>query len=501
MTRRRIMLVFAGVLLGMVLAALDQTIVATALPAIVADLHGFAHLSWVVTAYLLTSTITVPLYGKLSDLFGRKRLFVFAILLFLAGSALSGLSRSMTQLIVFRGIQGLGAGGVLPLAQAIIGEIFSPRERFRYQGYTGAVFAASSIVGPLLGGYLTDSVSWRAIFYVNLPLGALTLLVIATTMKIPFERREHPIDLWGGALLAASVTLLLLAAVWIGSASPADAPVVGGLALAGLGLAVAFVLVELRAAEPILPLRLFGDSIFTVANSAALLIGAGRLGVTVYIPVFVQGVIGTSATHSGVVLIPLMLGWVGSSVTVGQIVTRTGRYRVWPISGTLTSLVGFVLLSRLDVHATQLDAIVSMVVIGSGMGQMFQTYVVAMQNSVPRAELGIATASIQFSRTIGAMFGIAIFGTLLTRRLGAELSVRLGAAAREVSPGALLSGAIGLRDLPPPTVAAVREALAAALHTAFLTGLPLMGLALVAALLLKERPLRTRSYVQEAGGE
>ncbi len=500
-TRRQIMFVFYGVLLGMALSALDQTIVATALPSIVADLHDFAHLSWVVTAYLLASTVTVPIYGKLSDLFGRKRLFIFAIVVFLAGSALSGLSRSMTQLIIFRGIQGLGAGGVLPLAQAIIGEIFSPRERFRYQGYSGAVFASSSIIGPLLGGYLTDNVSWRAIFYINLPLGAIALVVIATTMHIPFQRREHPIDFAGGALLTASVTLLLLVTVWAGRASPGDSPEILVLAATGLALAVAFVFVELRAPEPILPLRLFANSIFSVANSAAFLIGAGRFGVTIYVPVFVQGVIGTSATRSGVVLIPMMLSWVASSVTVGQIVTRTGRYRVWPIVGTLTSLGGFGLLSRLDVNATRLDTVICMVLIGSGMGQMFQTYVVAMQNAVPRTQLGVATASIQFSRTIGAMFGTAIFGTLLTWRLTTELVARLGAAAHTVDPAALLSGTVGLKDLSPHTVEAVRNALASALHTAFLTGLPVMALALVAALLLKELPLRTRSYVQDAGDE
>ena len=486
MTRRQIFLVFAGVVLGMVLAALDQTIVATALPAIVADLHGFEHLSWVVTAYLLASTVTVPLYGKLSDIFGRKRLFIFAIVLFLIGSALSGMSRSMTQLILFRGVQGLGAGGVIPLAQAIIGEIFSPRERFRYQGYTGALFASSSIVGPLLGGYLTDAVSWRAIFYINLPLGAVALAVIATTMKIPFERRERPIDVMGALLLSGCVTLLLLVTLWTGNSSPSDTPKILGLAVAALALAAAFVLVEMKVPEPILSLRLFRNSIFAVANSAALLIGAARLGITIYIPVFVQGVIGATATRSGAVLIPFMLGWIASGVLAGQVVTRTGRYRIWPISGSLTALSGFVLLSRLDVHATRLDVMVCLILLGSGMGQMFQTYVVAMQNSVARSDLGIATASIQFFRTIGSMFGAAIFGTLLTRRLTSELSARLGEEAHEVSPGALLSGTLGLNDIPPHTIEAVRSGLAAALHTAFLSGLPLMGLVLVTALLLDE---------------
>jgi len=495
------MLVFYGTVLGMMLAALDQTIVATALPAIVADLHGFAHLSWVVTAYLLTSTITVPLYGKLSDLFGRKSVFVFAIVVFLIGSALSGLSGSMTQLIIFRGIQGLGAGGVIPLAQAIIGEIFSPRERFRYQGYTGSLFAASSIIGPLLGGYLTDVISWRAAFYINLPLGAVALLVIVTTMKIPFERRERPIDVLGAALLSGWVSLCLLVSVWSGSATPGDAPTLIAAAAGAAVLLAAFVAVELRAPEPILSLRLFRNSIFTVANSAAVVIGACRLTVTIYMPVFMQGVIGTSATNSGVMLIPFMLAWIGAGIAAGQTVTRTGRYRIWPISGSITSLIGFAVLSGLDVHSSRAHAVLCMVLIGAGMGQMFQTYVVAMQNAVPRSSLGIATASIQFSRTIGSMFGAAIFGSLLTRRLTSELTSRLGDAAQHVSPGALLSGTMRVADVPPETVEAVRDSLASALHTAFLGGLPLMALGLVAALLLKELPLRTKSHVEEAEAE
>jgi EmrB/QacA subfamily drug resistance transporter len=499
MRRRQVLFVYGGVLLGMVLASLDETIVATALPRIVSDLHGLAHLSWVVTAYLLASTLTVPLYGKLSDIFGRKTLFLVAISIFLAGSALSGLSQSMTQLIIFRGIQGLGAGGVIPVAQAIIGEIFSPRERFRYQGYSGAVFASSSIIGPLLGGYLTDTLSWRAIFYINLPLGALALFVIVTTMHLPVQRREYPVDIVGSILLMSTVTPLLLVTVWAGGATAADWPTMIGLLLTGLVMAGVFVVVERRAHDPILPLRLFGNSIFVVASGAALLIGAARLGVTIYLPVFMQGVMGTSATHSGAVLIPLLISWTVASVTAGQIITRTGRYRIWPISGSLTCLAGFALLSRLNVYSTPRDAVVSMAVIGLGMGQMFQTYVVATQNAVPRSELGIATASIQFFRTIGATFGTATFGSLLTWRLTAELAVQLGGSAHDISSSALLAGTIGPTDLPAHTVQAVRLALGASLHTAFLVGLPLMGLALIAALALKELPLRTTSYVQQVG--
>lgn len=294
------------------------------------------------------------------------------------------------------------------------------------------------------------------------------------------------------------MSLCLLVTVWSGSATPADTPKLIIAATVGILLLAAFVAVELRAPEPILSLRLFRNSIFTVANSAAFVIGACRLTVTIYIPVFMQGVMGTSATNSGVVLIPFMLAWIASGIVAGQTVTRTGRYRIWPISGSITSLVGFIVLSELNVHSSRARAIVCMVLIGSGMGQMFQTYVVAMQNAVPRSSLGIATASIQFCRTIGAMFGTAIFGSLLTRRLTSELASRLGEVAQQVSPGALLSGTMRVADVPPQTVEAVRDSLASALHTAFLGGLPLMSLGLVAALMLKELPLRTKSYVEEA---
>ena len=492
MTRKQIMLVFYGVMLGMFLAALDQTIVATALPRIVTDLQGFEHMSWVVTAYLLASTVSVPLYGKLSDLFGRRKLFIFSIVLFLAGSALSGLSQNMSQLILFRGIQGLGAGGILPVAITIIGDLFSPRERGRYQGYTGAVFAMSSIIGPLLGGYLTDQVSWRWIFYINLPVGAVALFVIATTMHIPFQRREHRIDYLGAGLLAAGATSLLMVAVWGGTTYAWASLEIIGLSVAGVALLCLFVLVERRAPEPVLPLGLFRISIFTVSNLALLLIGAAMFGVIIYIPLFVQGVLGASATNSGVVLIPLMLAVVVAVVVAGRIVSHTGKYKVFPIVGTITSLVGFWLLTRLNVDSTRFDTTIAMIVVGLGIGQIMQTYTLAVQNAAPRTELGTATASTQFFRSMGGAFGVAALGSILINRLTAELSARLGPAARRLDPESLLQPG---RHIPHQTLDAVRAGLAASLHLVFVAGLPLMGLALILALLLKEVPLRSVSYV------
>jgi EmrB/QacA subfamily drug resistance transporter len=490
------MLVFAGTMLAMLLAALDQTIVATALPSIVTDLHGLQHYSWVATAYLVTSTITVPIYGKLSDLYGRRLMFLVSIGIFLVGSMLCGLSQSMTQLIVFRGLQGFGAGGIFPLAQATIGDLFSARERGRYAGYTGAVFASASIIGPLAGGYLTDSVSWRWIFYVNLPLGALALFVIAAKMHIPFKRREHRIDYLGTAVLTAAVTCLLLVAVWGGITYPWASPEIIGLAVAGVILVAIFVQVERRAEEPVVPLELFRDSIFNVTTATAFLFGVAMFGAIFFIPLFMQKVTGTSATNSGIVLMPLMLAWVATSILAGQLVSRTGRYKIFPIVGSLIVLVAFYLLTRLNVHSTSTEAIVAMIMLGLGMGFVFQVYLVAMQNSIEPRRMGIATATTQFFRSMGATFGVAAFGTVLFNRFQGELTTRLGPLAGRLDLKTIINAPAG--RIPHAIAVDVKQGLAVSLHSVFVGGIFVVAIAVAVSFLLKEIPLRTMSNVAAA---
>jgi EmrB/QacA subfamily drug resistance transporter len=458
--KRRTLIVFAGLMLAMLLAALDQTIVATALPQIVRDLGGFEHYSWVFSAYMLGSTVTVPLYGKLSDIYGRRPFFLVGILLFSAGSIISGVAGSMEMLIAGRAIQGLGAGGLIPLAIAAIGDIIPPRRRGKWQGFLGAVFAAASVLGPATGGWLTDNAAWRWCFFVNLPLAAVALTVVWFGFVRQPRREEHSIDYLGALLLTGGAAAGLLGAVWGGIEYPWTSGVIVGLFLISAMLIGLFVLQERRAREPILPLELFRGRTFSAAIVTVFVLGAAMFGTIIYVPLFVQRVLGESASGSGAVLTPLMLGIIVTSIAAGQIVSRTGRYRPVLLAGPPCLALGFLLLTRIGVDSTQLAVTRDIVVVGLGIGLMMQTLTVAVQNSVRRGDIGVATASTQFFRAVGAMVGVAVMGTIVTSRLGG--------AATGADPASL----------------------AAAIHPIFVIAIGLAIVALVAVLFVPHIELR-----------
>lgn len=372
MSRREVLLAFVSLMLGMFLASLDQTIVATALPTIVGELGGLENLSWVVTAYLLTSTASSPLYGKLSDLYGRKIMFQAAITIFLIGSILSGLSQSMMQLIAFRAVQGIGAGGLIVMALTIIGDILSPRARGRYQGYMGSVFAVSSVGGPLLGGFFVDNLDWRWVFYINLPVGLLALVATARFLHLPLHRQERSIDYLGAVLLVSGVSAALLVTVWGGNQYGWTSPVIVGLAITAVGLLGLFLFQERRAAEPILPLRLFRNRVFTITSAAGFIVGLAMFGGIIFLPLFLQVVTGVSATDSGLLLVPLMAGILTTSIVSGHRISQHGRYKRYPIAGTSIAAVGLYLLSTMSPDTGTLTVSLYMIVLGSGLGLVMQ---------------------------------------------------------------------------------------------------------------------------------
>jgi EmrB/QacA subfamily drug resistance transporter len=469
----RILAIYAGLMVTLALAALDQTIVATALPRIVGDLGGLTQYSWVFTAYMLTSTVTVPLYGKLGDVHGRKNLFLLAIVIFLAGSALCGIARSMTELIVFRAIQGVGAGGLFPLSLAVIGNIVPPRDRGRWQGLIGAVFASSSIVGPAVGGFIVDNTTWRWVFFVNLPVGGLALAVISLTMPRRARRTEHRIDWLGAGVLAAGTACLLLGLVWGGRQYPWGSGHVLGALAAGAVLLALFAQVERRAAEPILPFDVLRNPIVAGSVACMALVGMAMFGTISYVPLFVQGVIGTSATSSGVVLTPMTLGAVCTSILTGQLVSRTGRYRWNAVLGPVVLTGAMLLLWRMGVATSNGEAARNMVLAGIGIGSMMQVFVLSVQNAVPRARIGAATALTQFARQMGATLGVTVMGVLVNHGLPRGLAV--GGEGSSV------------HRLPP----ALRRGLAGAIHPAFLLAACVAATVwLIAVVFVKEQPLR-----------
>ncbi|MET7948777.1 MDR family MFS transporter [Micromonospora sp. NPDC005324] len=512
LNRQQIRLLMFGLMTGMLLAALDQTIVGTALPTIVGELGGINHYSWVVTAYLLASTASTPLYGKMADLYGRRPVFLFSIGTFLLGSLLAGLSQNMTQLIVTRGIQGLGAGGLLTLAFTIISDVVSPRERGRYQGLFGAVFGISSVAGPLVGGYFAET-DWRWIFYINVPLAILAIVVCYHVMRlIPFERRDHSIDWLGAGLLVAGVSSLLLALSWGGNEYAWGSGVIITLFVVGAVLGVLFVLQEARVAEPILPLRLFRSATFALANSALLIIGLVMFGSIIFIPLYLQIVKGASPTRSGLLMLPMMAGIIITSILTGRAMTRIGRYKWFPVAGSVTLLVGMFLFTQLEVATSLWVAFGFMVVIGVGLGLCMQSLILAVQNAVSVRDLGAGTSSATFFRSLGGSFGVAILGTVLSSRLTGGLADRLPGAIAQLPPQeqaavAASGGAnISINDpatilaLPGPVRAAIQGAFVDALDMVFLTAGLIAIVAVVVTVALPNTQLRGAGPQGATGG-
>jgi EmrB/QacA subfamily drug resistance transporter len=496
LTHREVLVIYSGLMIGMLLAALDQTVVATALPTIVGELGSLEQLSWIVTSYMLTSTVSVPIYGKVSDLLGRRIVFQFAIVVFLIGSILSGVSQNMLQLILARGLQGIGGGGLFAMMMTIIGDVVPARERGRYQGYIGAVFAFASIIGPLVGGFFVDKVSWRWIFYVNLPVGLIALIVTSIALRLPFRKMPHRIDYLGAALLTSGATCALLLAVWGGNTYAWGSTVIISLTVSSVVLTALFILQERRASEPILPLRLFRNEIFTIGVGISFCLGAALFGSIVFIPLFLQAVLGFSATNSGLLLIPLMAGMVTTAITTGRITTRTGRYKWWPVRGMALATVGMAFFTRMNTETTQLGAILPMVIVGFGMGMTMPTIVLATQNAVSHRDLGTATSAVNFFRSIGGTIGVALFGGIFSARFFGHLqsavppdvAARIDVTGLANSPGAI-------RSLPPPIRAAVVDSIAQGVHLVFLAAVPMVFLAFILAWFLKEKPLADQAHI------
>jgi len=496
LSRRQLVAVLIGLMLGMLVAALSQTIVATALPTIVGELGGQEQLAWVVSATLLTSTASTPIWGKLSDLYGRKIMFQASIAIFLIASVGAGFAQDMGQLIAARAVQGLGVGGLMALSQAIIGDVVSPRERGRYQGYLGSVFGLATVAGPLVGGFLVEHASWRWTFWSAVPLGIVALVVVERSIRFPFPRRRRAIDWLGAFFIITSVSALLLLLSLGGTQFPWYSGQTAGLVAVCLVALAAAIWQERRAAEPIMPPRLFRNHTFVVTSLGGFVVGIAMFGAIIFLPQYLQIVKGESPTASGLLTLPLVGGLLFATITSGWLITRTGRYKVYPVVGMLVAAFGLGLLALLHVRTSLVVAGVYMVVAGLGVGMVMQVLVLAAQNAVPHADLGVVTSGATFFRTMGGAVGAAIFGALLAHRLSDTIPAALAKAG--VPPGRIASAAAGataktpaeIADLPEPIHTAVVTGFADAIQTAFLAAVPFAVLGFFVLLFLREIPLR-----------
>lgn len=478
MTKRELNVVMFAIAMTLFLSALDQTIVSTALPTMVGELGGLDQYSWVVTSYMLTSTIGVPLFGKISDLIGRKIVLQSAVVLFLVGSVLAGAAQDMLQLIVTRGIQGVGGGGIMAMSFVVMGDLLPPRERGKYVGYFTGVFAVSSVVGPLVGGFLVDALSWRWIFYINIPLGAIALALTQKYLRVDRVKQDRKIDWLGAAFMVGASSSALLVAVWGGQQHEWGSPTIIGLGVAAAVLLALFIWQENRAAEPLIPLRLFREPVISVSTSLSFVLGVVMMGSMTFLPLFLQVVIGATPTTSGLLLLPMMGGVLVSSTLAGRLTTRWGRYGVFPRVGTLIAIAGVVALSRLDADSSRIHSSLGMLLLGFGIGMTMPTLSLAVQNAAPMADMGVATSSVNFFRSLGGSLGVAVFGAVMAGRVS------------NIDPR-LLNSPAEIRALDPAVRDPIVAALADGVQAVFVAAIPVIVIAAVLAWLLKELPLRT----------